>query len=175
MAESQNKSKETKKKSSQEDPQHKPEARETSPGEEEKKEEKGLLSETAETIEAGAGAVGEKVTEIAGKTAETAGDVYDSVKKRLGSAYDTGIKWANELSRTAQQYVDNYKTNVEMKKLSDERDELTTKLGKTALAQYRQKETAPGKLLERKDLLELIKEIEKKDQEIVKKGKKLEN
>lgn len=134
----------------------------------------GHLVEVAENIEAGAGVVGEKVSDIAEKTAEVAGEVFKAVKRGLSSTYEAGAKVVDEITHTAQDYLEKYKHNIEVKKLSEERDKLTAKLGFTTFVKYKMSDAAPQKLLEEKEIQNLISEIEKLDKEIVKVGKELE-
>lgn len=168
----------TEQKSTQKEPKKKTasksskkEVKETTPPPE---EEHGFLTEAAANIEAGAEAVGERVSEVADKTAEVAGEVYDAVKKRLSIAYGAGAKVVDEITHTAQGYIEKYQHNMEVKKLSEERNKLTAQLGLTTFVKYKMKQDDPKKLLEEKEILDLIKEIEELDKEIVKIGKKLE-
>jgi hypothetical protein len=161
--------KETKKKTASKS--SKPEAKKISPPAE---EEHGFLTEAAENIEAGAEVVGEKVSQIAQKTAEVAGEVFEAVKKGFSTAYDTGAKVVDEITHTAHEYAEKYKHNVEVKRLSEERDRLIAGLGLITFVKHKIKKAAPRKLLEEKEILDLIKEIEKLDREIVKIGKELE-
>ena len=138
------------------------------------KEEHGFLTEAAENVEAGAEIVGEKISDFAVKTSETAGKIFEVVKKGLSSAYDTGAKVVDEITQTSQEYIDKYKQNMEMKKLSEKRDKLTAKLGLETFSRIKMKKIIPQKLQEDKELFDLVTEIEMLNKEIVKIGKKLE-
>jgi hypothetical protein len=137
-------------------------------------EKKGILTGAAGQIESGAGAIGRKVSEFAGKSTETAGEVYETVKLRLNTIYKAGLKWVDELSQTAQDYVDRYRYNSEMKNLSEERDSLTTELGKKAYANHKIKETTIDNLFRHNEIAALVSRIDTLDKEIVETGKKLE-
>jgi hypothetical protein len=133
----------------------------------------GFLTEAAENIEAGAEVVGEKISKIAEKTSESAGEIFKAVKKGLSSIFDTGTKFADEITQTAHKYIEKYQHNMEVKKLSSERNSLTAKLGLKTFVKYKMNETTLQKLLEENEILDLIKEIEKLDRKIVKIGKQL--
>jgi hypothetical protein len=161
--------KETKKKTASKS--SKPEAKKISPPAE---EDHGFLTEAAENIEVGAEVVGEKVSQIAQKTSEVAGEVFEALKKRLSQTYDAGAEVVDEITQTAHEYAEKYKHNVEVKKLSEERDKLIARLGLTTFVKHKLKKAAPAKLLEEKEIPDLIKKIEKLDKEIMKISKELE-
>lgn len=137
-------------------------------------EEHGLLTEAAENIEAGAEVVGEKFSKIAEKTTETAGEVFEVIQKQLSTAYESGAKVVDEITQTAQDYIEKYQHNKEVKRLIAERDTLVAQLGLTTFVKYKTKDKSSANLLEEKEIPDLIKKIETLDKEIVKIGKKLE-
>ena len=151
-----------------------------SPKSEEKKtspppeKQNGYSSEAAENIDSGAEVVEEGISQVAKKTAEVAGNVFDTIKKGFSRAYKLGTEVVDEITQTAHEYTEKYKHNMEVKKLTDERDKLIAQLGLTTFVKYKMKESTPQKLLEEKEILDLIRETEKLDRKIVKIGKKLE-
>lgn len=145
-----------------------------SPEPENKKDD--FLTEAAKTIESGVDVAGEKISELADKTVETAGELFKAVKKGLSSTYDASAKVIDDISNTAQDYIDKYKKNLEVNKLSEKRDELTKKLGTLFFAEFKvKKEDTVPSFFKKEEILNLIDEIEKLNKNIVKIGKKLEN
>jgi hypothetical protein len=149
----------------------KSETKKTSPPAEKKD---SFLIEAAENIEAGAEIVGEKVSDIAEKTAEAAGEAFEVVKNKLSIAYDSGTKVVDDITKTTQQYIEKFEHNKEIKNLTTERDKLTTQLGMKTFIKYKTSEASMKSLLHEKEIVEAIKEIEKLNKKILKIGKKLE-
>ncbi|MFC2088400.1 hypothetical protein ACFLSX_02280, partial [Calditrichota bacterium] len=124
--------------------------------------EYGFLVEAAKNIEASVETVGEKFSEVAEKTIETAGGLYQTMKNGLSSTYDAGSKVVDDISQSAQNYIEKYKQNIEMKKLSDERDRLSMKLGREFFTQFKtNKEENVQLLLKKEEISNLIIELEK--------------
>lgn len=138
-------------------------------------EKHGKLTEAAQNIEAGIEVAGDKITEFTGKTAETAGELYQVLKNKISSTYDSSAKIVDDLNQSAQNYIEKYKQNLEIKRLTDDREQLTQKLGTEFFSKYKShKEENPGLILKNKVIQELLFEIENLDKKIVKIGKKLE-
>ena len=138
-------------------------------------EKNDFLTGASKSIESGVDVASEKISEFAEKTAETAGELFKAVKKGLSSTYDAGAKVIDDISSTAQDYIDKYKKNMEVNKLSENREQLIKKLGADFFAEYKTiKEDSLQLFFNKKEILDLINEIEKLDKSIVKTGKKLE-
>ncbi len=139
----------------------------------------GPLVEAAENIEEGARIISEKVSEVAGevanKTSEIAGTVYDKVKETVSDVVDIGTRAVDDLSQTAQNYIEKYKNKAEISKISEKRNGLTTQLGSLVYLRYKVQNTGPENLFNDKEISSLIKEIEAKDKEIIKIGKEIED
>jgi len=105
---------------------------------------------------------------------EVAEDVLKKTKKGISDVYDIGSKAVEDVQQTALEYVDRYKTSVEIKKESAKRLQLTTKLGDMVYARYQEKKIEPNKLFKEEKVLKLISEIHTINNKIVKIGKKLE-
>ena len=139
------------------------------------KEDTSFISEAAGNIEAGAKVVGEKAsdvaTKIADKSSKLAGDIFEKIKKGVSDAYDVSAKAVDELGKTAQGYLDKYESTMEMRKLSDRRKKVATKLGERVYTQYKLKKKTPTQLLQTDEVKASIAEITKLDKEIVKLGK----
>jgi hypothetical protein len=145
----------------------------------ENKEDTGFFVDAAENIETGAKVVREKTTEVASdiaeKTSEVTNTVIDKVKDVVSDAVDIGTKTFDEVSDTAQNYINKYKNKLEMNKVSDERNKLTTKLGSIVYIRHKVRDVGPEHMFKDQEILTLIKDIEKKDKEIIKIGKKIES
>jgi len=105
--------------------------------------------------------------------AGSAKSVFEKIKERATKVYVTGAKVVDDVTQSAYEYAERYQHNVEMKKLGEKRDALTTKLGMTTFEQFKSSNKLPEKFLDREDITDHIKEIEKLDKQIVKIGKKL--
>jgi hypothetical protein len=134
----------------------------------------GLLVEAAENIEEGAELVGEKITDVAGKTAVVAGDVLDALKVGFTHAYEAGAKAVDEVTKVAAEYAEKYKQNVEMKRLSVERDKLTARLGFVAYRAFKSKKWSLELLSGEREAGAMYEEIERLDREVIKIGRKIE-
>jgi hypothetical protein len=115
-----------------------------------------------------------KISQVAGKTSEMAGDVLDVLKKGLSQAYEAGVKVVDEITQTAHEYAEKYKHNMEVKNLTKKRDKFSAELGLITFNKYSKLNMAFERILEEKEVVGLIEEIEKIEREIVKVGKELE-
>ena len=136
-------------------------------------ESTGFIDKAQESLESSAEVVKEKIGEIADKSVDTAGEVYESVKKGVFTAFDTGSKVLDDLTKSAQEYVDRFNQNMEIRKLSEQRKKLATQLGQTTYINYKVNQKIPQKLTAEKNIVDLIVKIKNLDKEIVKLGKKL--
>lgn len=139
------------------------------------KESMGFIDKAQDSLESSAEVVKEKIGEIADKSVDTAGEVYESVKKGVSTAFDSGSKVIDDLTKSAQEYVDRFNKNMEIRKLSEQRKKLATQLGQTTYVNYKINQKIPQKLTAEKNIVDLIVKIENLDKEIVKLGKKLGN
>ncbi|MGB6647472.1 MAG: hypothetical protein WBG01_02915 [Bacteroidota bacterium] len=138
------------------------------------KKQPGMLVEAAENIQEGAGVVGEKISDVAGQTAEVAGDILDAMKKRLHKAYVVGSRAVEGVTRSAQEYAEKYKQHAEMKRLAMERDRLTANLGFATYRHFKERKWAPELLFEDREVSGLVEKIEKLDREVVRIGEEFE-
>ena len=113
------------------------------------------------------GEVGEKATELTDL-------LVDKLKKGLSQAYETGAKVVDELSQAAQKYVEKYKTETEIRKLKDEKDELLARLGQSVSKHH----LAGGEFSEsffvKKEIIDQFKQIEVLDEKIIETGRQLD-
>jgi hypothetical protein len=138
-------------------------------------EKQGKLTEAAKNIEDGIELAGEKFSEIAEKTSEAASELYKVLKNKISSTYESGAKIVDDINKTAQNYIEKYKQNAEIKRLTDDREQLTQRLGAEYFSKIKTaKDKDPISILKDDVFQELINEIEKLEKEIIKIGKKLE-
>ena len=125
--------------------------------------EKGFLGEVAEDIGEGAKKAGEKATEFAD-------NVVGKLKKGLSQAYEAGAK----LSRPAQEYVEKYKAESEMKKLKGDIDKLMTQLGQTIFKHHLEGGRFTESFFDKKEIIDRFNQIEMLDKRIIETGKQLD-
>jgi hypothetical protein len=139
---------------------------------------RGPSVEAAESLEGGAKAVAEKVSEVASavteKTSELATPVFEKVKESASDIADMSKKVLDEISQSAQEYIEKYKHQVEMKKVGEQRKELIIKLGSMIYVRHKVQHIGPENLFAGSEIISIIKDIEKKDKEIIKMGKKMD-
>ena len=136
--------------------------------------EGGILVEAAYNVEEGVKVVSEKAAKIAEKGTEVAGDVYDRLLDGLSDVYKFGSKLVDEMSQTAQDYIEKFEYSQEMRKLSEEKNVLLVKFGSMVYMRNKMKNVKKEDILKTDEIKDLIKDIGDKDKEIIKVGKKLE-
>ena len=131
--------------------------------EEQKKEtdnnskEKDFWNEAGENISEGAKVVGETVSHYAQSLGESA-------KK----AFKSSSEFTMEMVHNAEDIIDNYKDKIEIKRLSDERDELLIQLGKHLYRTVKSvKDGLPENYAGNTDVQELLQKIENIDKKII--------
>lgn len=141
----------------------------TPPGAEKKMpaDKNSFITETVGNIEEGAKIFGEKAGEIAGA-------LLGKLRKGASEAYKTGAKVVDEVSQTAHDYSEKYKTEMEMKKLRGQKDNLTARLGAEIFKHFKAKGTVRDTFFQEKEISDLVEGVEKLERKIVKLGKKLD-
>ena len=134
----------------------------------------GILVEAAYNVEEQAKKISKKATKIAEKGSVVAEGLYDRIKEGLADVYEFGIKLADEISQNAQVYVEKYKYTTEMKKLIEEKNKLFTKLGSLIYLRSKMRNVKPEEILKNNGIDFIMNEIDKKNKEIIKTGKNLE-
>ena len=142
------------------------------------KKKSGFFSETTENIEAGARLIGKKASklasELAGTTSEIASKIKEEVKEPASEALTTARNAIDEISDTAQEYIDKYKHRVEMNRIAKERDTLIKVLGQLVYLKLKSRSTNKENLADIDEVKKLINDIKKKDKEIINLGKQSE-
>jgi hypothetical protein len=134
----------------------------------------GILVEAAFNVEEQAKKISKKASKIAEKGTTAAGGFYDKLKGGLTDVYEFGIKLADEISENAQEYIEKYKYTTEMKKLSDEKNKLLIKLGSLIYLRSKMRNIKSEDILKNNGIDFIMNEIDKKNKDIIKVGKKLE-
>lgn len=112
--------------------------------------------------------------DVSERKTEVAKGVFEKIKEGMTGVFTAGAKVVDEITQTTHEYAERYKHNVEMKKLGEQRDGLTAKLGMITFDEFKSSDKLPAKFLDRKDVAEHLREIEKLERQIVKVGKRLE-
>jgi hypothetical protein len=90
-------------------------------------------------------------------------------------AYEVGAKVVDELSQTAQEYTEKYKTESEIKKMKGKRDLLITELGHYILKRHLTEGKVSESFFNEKEIIDQFKEINMLDKQIINAGKQLDN
>jgi uncharacterized protein Yka (UPF0111/DUF47 family) len=118
--------------------------------------------------------LGEDAKMVGEKATELTDFIVDKLKKGFSHAYGAGAKVVDELSQTAQEYAEKYKTESEIKKLEGEKDKLITLLGQSIFRHH----LAGGRFAEsffnKKEMIDQFDQIERLDKEIIETGKQLD-
>ncbi len=132
------------------------------------KQEKDFLDEISENIGESAKKIGEKATQLADT-------IVDKFKKGISQAFDAGAKIVENVSQAAQEYAEKYKTESEITKLNDQKDQRMTQLGQYVFKHH----LAGGKFTEsffnKKATVEQFDRIDILDKAIIETGKQLDN
>ncbi len=145
-------------------------------GSQEKKGKKkpGFLSEASENIEAGARLIGKKASKLASELADTAGKIKKEVKGLESEALVTARGKIDEFSDKAQEYLDRYKHRSEINRLAKERDVMIKVLGQLVYLKLKSRSANKENLADNEEVKNLVKNIKKKDREIINAGKESE-
>lgn len=130
------------------------------------KKKKSFFTELFENVEQGAKIVSEK-------TSLFATDTYEKVKKGAADAIDVSSQVVTELYSSASDYTEQFKDKIEMKKLNNQRSELTSDLGRFFYKKYKVEKVTFSKFSKTKEFTSLLKNIENVDREIVELGERL--
>ena len=129
--------------------------------------EKGFLGEVVENIGEDAKMVGEKATELADI-------IVDQLKKGLSQTYEAGAKVVDEVSQAAQEYVEKYKAESEIKKLKGDKDKLMTQLGQSIFKHHLAGGGFAESFFNKKEIIDRFNQIEMLDKRIIETGKQLD-
>ncbi len=126
------------------------------------------LNETLGNLEDGARAVGEKTSILAGQ-------VFEKIKQGVSQAYEAGSKVVGELSDTASDYAEQYKTSAEIKKLNGEKNALIAELGSFFYSESRKQNATWEEIAGSEMVGGLFQKISALDEQIIEVGKRLDS
>ena len=118
-------------------------------------------------LEESAKAVGEKTSVIAGQ-------VFEKLKQGVSQAYATGSKVVGELSDTATDYAEQYKTSAEIRKLNGDKNTFAAELGALFYTESRKPNATWEKIAGSETAEKLFTSISELDAQIVEVGKRLD-
>jgi hypothetical protein len=125
--------------------------------EKEKEQPKEFWDDARENVSEGAKEVGETVTEYA-----------QIMKENAKNVFKTGSEFTQEMLHKAQEIIDNYQHNREIKQLGDERDKIMIKFGRHMYQTVKSVVTdLPEHFFNDTDVQSLIIEIEEIDRRIL--------
>ena len=124
---------------------------------------KELFSDFKENISEGAKALGEMSAELLEEAKEKAEDLYEAGHEKFEQA-----------SGVVHDYVDRYKGNREIEKLTEQKAVLTSRFGDAVFHEFKKRGTVAKQFLTTKKMSVLITEIERIDKEILRIGKELD-
>lgn len=124
---------------------------------------KELISDLKENITEGAKALGEMSAELLEEAKEKGEDLYEAGHEKFEQA-----------SGVVHDYIDRYKGNREIEKLTEQKEELTAKFGDVVFHEFKKRGTVAKQFLSTKKMSALISEIEHVDKEILRIGKDLD-
>lgn len=125
------------------------------------------MNETLENLEEGARAVGEKTSIIAGQ-------VFEKIKQGVSQAYQTGSKVVGELSDTASDYAEQYKTSAEIKKLNSTKNGHIAELGAHFYNESRKQNANWDSVAGSELATNLFQQIASLEEQIIEVGKRLD-
>lgn len=120
----------------------------------------------------------ENIMEGAKIFSEKASDIFrtfmEKVKETAETAYEKGSQIYENVSLSAQSYVERFKDRSEMAQLKDERDEVATQLGYMCFMEYSGRYRFRVEFLKSEEFKKLMSQLRQLEKEIVKLGEKLE-
>ena len=126
-----------------------------------------FFSESGENIEAGAKVFSEKASDIF----ET---FLEKVKETADAAVQTGSKIYENVSLTAQGYLEKFRDRTEMRNLKEQRDEVAKELGYMCFMEYSGRYRFRVEFLKSDEFKKLMTQVRELDKQIIHIGKKLD-
>lgn len=129
---------------------------------------KDVFPESAENIVAGAKVFSEK-----------ASDIFDTflekVKETAENAVHTGSKIYENVSLTAQDYLERFRDRYEMRHLKEQRDEVAKELGYMCFMEYSGRYRFRAEFLKGEEFKKLMAQVRELDKQIIRIGEKLDS
>lgn len=116
----------------------------------------------------------ENITEGAKALGTMSADLLEEAKEKAEELYEAGTEKFEQASGVVHDYIDRYKGNQEIKRLTSEKSELNATLGDAVFHEFKKNGTVAKRFLTTKKMSALISEIEQVDKEILRIGKELD-
>ena len=128
---------------------------------------KELFPDPKENIISGARVFSEKASDIFNK-------FLVKVKRAAETAYEKSSEIVENVTLTAQDYIDTYKDRAEISNLKKIRDEVATQLGNMCYIEYAGRYRFRMEFMKSDEFKNLLAQIRELDKQIIKIGKRLE-
>ncbi|NQU82160.1 MAG: hypothetical protein HQ543_11630 [Bacteroidetes bacterium] len=128
--------------------------------------------EAIKNIATGADVVVDHASEVGGQASEVMGKVWDQMKDISSKAFNQSAQFVDEVAVSAYGYAKKYQGNIEIKSLNKEKAKIGIKLGLMLHLESKNKKDLDPEFLKRKDIDELLKELDIIDKKIVTLGRK---
>jgi hypothetical protein len=134
---------------------------------ENQKSTRDFIPESKENIKLGAKVFSEKASDVFNR-------FLDKVKEAAETAYEKGTEIVENMTLTAQHYIDKYKDRSEMSNLKRIRDEVATQLGNMCYMEYSGRSSFREAFLKNDEFRNLVAQIRELDKQIINIGERLE-
>lgn len=126
-----------------------------------------FIPESKENIIRGAKVFSERASEFFNSFMEKA-------KETAGTAYEKGSNLVENVTETAQNYIERYRDRSEMSSLEKIRDEVGSRLGYMCYKEYSGRYRIRQEFQKSREFSELMKQMRELDKQIIKIGERLE-
>jgi hypothetical protein len=120
----------------------------------------------------------ENISEGAKVFGETASDIFHSflekVRDTAETAFEKGHQIYEEVSLTAQSYVDRFRDQSEMARLKERRDEVSKELGYMCFMEFSGRYRFRVEFMKSDEFRKLVSQVRELDKQIIQLGEKLE-
>jgi hypothetical protein len=120
----------------------------------------------------------DNISEGAKVFGETASEIFNSflekVRDTAETAYEKGSQIYEEVSLTAQDYVDRFRNRSEMVRLKEKRDEVAKELGNMCFMEFSGRYRFRVEFMKSDEFRKLINQVRELDKQIIRLGKKLD-
>ena len=120
----------------------------------------------------------ENITEGAKVFTENASDIFNTFLEKLRftaeTAYEKGSKVYEDVTLTAQGYVEKFRDRAEMARLKEKRDEVARELGYMCFLEFSGRYRFRVEFMKSEEFRKLIAQVRELDKQIVSLGEKLD-
>lgn len=129
--------------------------------------EREFMPESTENIVLGAQVFAEKASEIFNT-------FIGKVKETAGAAYDKGTEIYEQVSVSAQNYMEKYRDRSEMASLKESREKVASQLGEMCFMEFAGRYRFRVEFMKSEEFRELIGQMRELDKKIIEVGERLE-